>query len=225
MYDRAFFDRHRDGARRSAAVVVPIVLDHLRQARSVLDVGCGRGTWLSVFRGHGLTDVHGVDGDYVDRQDLEIPANCFTAIDLVQPFALGRRFDLVVCLEVAEHLPAAAAETLVESLTTHGPVVLFSAAIPFQGGDGHVNEQWPDYWTARFNSRRYSAVDCLRARIWNDDHVDWWYAQNMLLFVDQARLHEYPALEQAAARQPSPPLNLVHPRKYLELIDWIESEQ
>lgn len=224
MYDRMFFAQHTDGARRSAGVVVPIVLEYVPQARSVLDVGCGLGAWLLVFREHGVTEIQGVDGDYVDRRDLAIAADCFTAADLEQPFSLARRFDLVLCLEVAEHLPESAAGTLVESLTKHAPVVLFSAAIPAQAGRGHLNEQWPDYWAACFARRGYTAIDCLRARIWNDQNVEWWYAQNMVLYVEQARLPDYPMLERAQAGTTSPPLSLVHPRKYLELLDWIGSE-
>src|SRR5437879_5091253 len=105
MYDPTFFERHREGARRSARVVVPMILEDLRQTQSVIDVGCGCGTWLAVFREQGLTDVHGVDGDYVARRNLEIPDRCFSAVDLSRPFSLNRRFDLVLCLEVAEHLP------------------------------------------------------------------------------------------------------------------------
>src|SRR5262249_37347034 len=84
-----------DGARRSARVVLPLVLEFVRP-RSVIDVGCGLGTWLAVFREHGVADVWGVDGDYVDRERLEIPAGRFLAHDLSQPLPLGRSFALVV---------------------------------------------------------------------------------------------------------------------------------
>ncbi len=149
----------------------------------MIDVGCGQGTWLSVFAEYGATDVNGIDGDYVDRDRLEIPADRFHGQDLSRPLAVERTFDLAVSLEVAEHLPEVACDGFVESLTRLAPVVLFSAAAPYQGGQNHVNEQWPEYWAERFARHGYLPVDCLRRRVWANPDVEWWYAQNALLFV------------------------------------------
>ena len=170
-YTADFFADHRDGARRSARVVVPLVLELVR-ARSVVDVGCGDGTWLSVFREHGVEDVRGIDGDYVDRAELQIPRERFHPHDLTRPLELGHTFDLAVSLEVAEHLPPESADDFVTSLTRHAPIVLFSAAAPYQGGQNHVNEQWPAYWAARFASADTfrsiaSAGDCGPIRTWS----------------------------------------------------------
>jgi SAM-dependent methyltransferase len=124
--------------------VVPTVL-RLVQPEPVVDVGCGDGAWLSVFRELGVNHRFGLDGDYVDRRLLQIPQDQFSATDLSLPFRLPCTFDLAVSLEVAEHLPPQSAEDFVDSLTRLAPVVLFSAAIPLQGGTHHLNEQWPDY--------------------------------------------------------------------------------
>lgn len=170
--------------RNSAEAIVPLVMNLLHPSR-VVDVGCGTGTWLATFLARGATDVHGFDGPYIDRSTLEIPADRFTAVDLAQPVALGRGFDLAVCLEVAEHLPASRAASLVHSLAQLAPVVLFSAAVPLQGGVDHVNEQWPEYWADHFTRHGYVAIDCLRRKIWRDEQVAWFYAQNLLLTADQ----------------------------------------
>jgi SAM-dependent methyltransferase len=209
----------RDGARRSAEVIVPLVL-RLWPARSVIDVGCGLGAWLAVFREHGVEDVLGVDGDYVDRAALAIPPGRFAAVDLEQPLALGRTFDLVASLEVAEHLPPGRAATFVESLTRLGPAVLFSAAAPHQGGEHHVNERWPAYWAGLFAERGFAAVDCLRRRVWADERVEWWYAQNAVLYVERGRLSASPALRAECERDAGPPLSLVHPKRFLEWVEW-----
>ncbi|MER3452772.1 MAG: hypothetical protein C4321_03245, partial [Chloroflexota bacterium] len=155
-YDRAFFEELADATCASADAVAPLLVDLVRPA-SVLDVGCGTGTWLAAFRRLGIEDVFGIDGGEITPSMLEIPAACFARADLSRPFDLGRRFDLALCLEVGEHLPAGAADALVGSLTAHAPVVAFSAAIPFQGGAGHVNEQWPGWWAARFAERGFEA--------------------------------------------------------------------
>jgi SAM-dependent methyltransferase len=219
FYTRAFFARQREHARSSAETVVPLVLE-LTGARSVVDVGCGTGTWLAAFAAHGIADVFGVDGAYVDADALEIARERFLAHDLTRPLELPRRFDLVVSLEVAEHLPADDAATLVESLTGLGPIVLFSAAIPGQGGTNHVNEQWPAYWAALFAERGYVHVDCLRRRLWHDETVEYWYAQNSFFYVSAHELSRYERL--SSVRDPSErvPPALVHPTRYMEWVDW-----
>jgi SAM-dependent methyltransferase len=194
---------------RSARRVVPRVMDLVRPAR-VVDVGCGRGGWLRVFLEHRVAEVLGVDGDWVDPAGLHIPGESFQHWDLRQPLEITGTFDLAVSLEVAEHLPAASADGFVDALTSLAPVVLFSAAIPHQGGVGHVNEQWPEYWAERFARRGFAAVDVLRREIWDDPDVAWWYAQNLLLFSREA---------EAAAPVP----RLVHPRHYLIKVEELRN--
>ena len=218
-YTDEYYESLREGARRSARAVVPRVL-RLVRPRQVIDVGCGQGTWLAVFREHGVEDLWGIDGDYVDRERLEIPRERFVPWDLTRPVHLGRSFDLAISLEVAEHLPADRAETFVHSLAALAPVVLFSAAAPHQGGQDHVNEQWPAYWAELFAVRGYVPIDCLRRPLWDDNRVEWWYAQNVLLFAERGRLESLPLLRQEYERTGGTAPALVHPKRYLEWVEW-----
>lgn len=170
-------------ARRSGRRIVPLLVRWVDPG-SVLDVGCGLGAWLSVFRDAGIRDVIGIDSPSVPVRRLAVPRDRFVPRDLTRPFDLGRIFDLAVCLEVGEHLPPEAADVLVSSLVRHAPAVLFSAAVPHQGGTRHLNERWPDWWARRFRRRGYVAVDALRDRVWEDPDVEWWYAQNAILYVE-----------------------------------------
>jgi SAM-dependent methyltransferase len=215
-YPNSFFDEQRGGSIASARHVVPIVME-LIQPRSVVDVGCGTGTWLSVFAEHQVVDFIGLDGDYVDRSQLLIPEDRFLACDLVDPVKLGRRFDLAVSVEVAEHLPEDSAGTIVSSLTQLAPIVLFSAAVPGQGGFRHVNEQWPSYWVSRFAEHNFVLVDAIRPRIWENRSVAWWYVQNTLLFVS---IDEFQAQARLRTESNSRPamIDLVHPRMYEGLL-------
>ena len=215
LYDVDFFEELRRGAHQSAAVIVPLILEWI-QPRSVVDVGCGDGTWLSVFQASGIDDILGLDGSYVLSETLQIPKECFVSKDLSQSVSLNRTFDLAVSLEVAEHLPAESAPGFVESLTNLSDVVLFSAAIPHQGGTHHVNEQWPNYWIDLFESRGYIPVDSLRPRLWNDAAVQPWYAQNSFIFVRGDRLSHYPLLKAVASQIPSFGPSVVHPTIYLQ---------
>jgi SAM-dependent methyltransferase len=180
-YDPSFFDALSPGSRGSAAIVVPLV-EKLVGPSSVLDVGCATGTWLAEWESRGVTDIYGLDGGSVAGSALQIAPGKFQSKDLRKPFSLGRRFDLVQCLEVAEHLEEQYADSFIESLVGHADTILFSAAIPGQTGNHHVNEQWPSYWVAKFAKHGYQPFDVIRPRIWTDSNVEIWYRQNILLF-------------------------------------------
>jgi SAM-dependent methyltransferase len=170
------------GRSESADVVVPLLRDLVRPA-SVLDVGCGPGTWLAAFSRHGVNDFHGVDS--MPRSFSRLDQNAFELVDLGAGYRPQRRYDLALCIEVAEHLPAASAGVLIDSLVAAAPVVAFAAAIPGQGGIGHINEQWPSYWRELFATRGYLQHDVIRGHIWDDTRVRPWYRQNLFLYAEQ----------------------------------------
>jgi SAM-dependent methyltransferase len=184
----------RDRARTSAQVVVPMVTALLHPSK-VIDIGCGRGAWLRAFKDNGAAQIVGLDGDYIDPSTLLIPSDCFRPTNLAGAFETpAGRFDLAVCLEVAEHLPARQARHLVGRLAAAAPVVLFSAAPPGQGGGGHVNCQPLSYWRALFEERGLKMLDPLRPRIRDDAGVAWWYRQNMVMFATPDAITANPAL-------------------------------
>jgi SAM-dependent methyltransferase len=204
-YSRQYYERLRCGVFDSAQVIVPIVLDLLDPA-SVVDVGCGTAEWAAAFKSCGVPRILGVDGDYIERRELAIAPEEFMAADLTKPLHINDRFDLALSLEVAEHLPAEYAETFVTTLTRLAPAVLFSAAIPHQGGEQHVNEQWPQYWAKRFGDQNYVAFDIVRPQVWTNRAVQWWYAQNTLLYVEQDYASQVPKLSQERPVWPIPAL-------------------
>ncbi len=214
-YKREFYQNFMSTVHQSADEVVPLVLEYITPA-SIVDVGCGTGSWLATFQRHGVNDIFGVDGPWVDADLLQIPRDRFQVSDLSKPLQLNRTFDLAVSLETGEHLPPASAREFVDSLTRLAPAVLFSAAAPFQGGYNHLNEQWPDYWAALFAEHRFAVVDCLRPRLWRNERVEWWYVQNMYFAVAEDALGRHPALARAREATRPDQLSIVHPRAYLE---------
>jgi SAM-dependent methyltransferase len=212
-YTREWFAARESATERSAAAIVPFLFD-LFHPRSVVDVGCGLGSWLIAFREQGVEEILGIDGDHVAPDLLRIPANRFRALDLREPFDVAQRFDLALSLEVAEHIPAEAAHSFVESLTRVAPVIVFSCAVPKQGGTGHVNEQWPDYWANIFSEYDFVSIDAVRPRFWSDERVRYFYAQNMILYVQAAELESYPPLAEMCLNEQSSPLRLIHPKLY-----------
>ncbi len=162
------------------AAIVKILLERY-PVSSVLDVGCGTGAWLNEFTRCNVSDVYGVDGISIENREFAIDPNLFKLVDLRYGWNLGRKFDLAVCFEVAEHLPPESAPELIKSVSRHTDLIIFSAACPFQGGQGHINCQWPSYWQAIFNDYGFSCVDSLRSIIWQDDFPEYWYKQNIFI--------------------------------------------
>jgi SAM-dependent methyltransferase len=194
-YSEGFYSVQQEGSRRSAEIVLPIVLELLKPT-SVIDVGCGVGAWTRVLEAHVL-DVVGVDGDWVPADSR---SSSFVARDLEQSLSVDRTFDLAICMEVAEHLSPAVAERFISDLARLAPAVLFSAAIPQQGGTQHRNEQWQSYWAELFQRHGFWPHDVIRPRVWSCTQVEPWYAQNSLLYL---RERTSPTL-----------LDVVHPRLY-----------
>jgi SAM-dependent methyltransferase len=222
-YNRDFFEVLQEGSRQSAREIIPLIFEFI-QPRSIVDVGCGIGTWLSVFKEFGIQECLGIDGDYVDRELLQISPDEFLSLDLKSPLQIDKTFDLVLSLEVAEHLPSECADSFIDSLTQLGQIIVFSAAIPYQGGTEHINEQWPDYWLTKFRNRGYLGIDYFRRKIWNNDKVEPWYAQNIFIFVREDYLKKYPLLEQELQNTNPSQLAIVHPKIYLKNVTQITAE-
>lgn len=206
--------REHDPRTESARAMVPYILD-LTGPGSVVDIGCNRGHWLAVFQESGVEDICGVDGPWVDLTKLLFPRESFGEADLSVTCPKERRYDLAISLEVAEHLKPDRAESFVRDLTALSDVVVFAAAVPGQGGQGHVNEQWPDYWADLFEAQGYVCVDCLRKPFWNDARVFFFYAQNTFVYCKQEQLASFPKLaEHHASGVDRMPLSVVHPGLY-----------
>ena len=224
-YDDSFFDQQSAGSLASARLVLAELFRIVQPVRSVVDVGCGVAPWLRVALELGAERGLGIDGDYVDRGRLLVQPELFRHCDLengsLNEVVPGQRFDLAICMEVAEHLSDARAAGFVRELGGLSDLVLFSAAIPEQGGTHHINEQWPGYWSSLFRHEGFVCFDLLRPRLWNEAGCEWWYLQNVLIFAKEGSTAAA-SLGQAGAPV-AEPLALVHPRKLRHALDeWQE---
>jgi hypothetical protein len=220
IYTPDYYETNVDqAALASARQVVPFLIEQLA-ARSMLELGAGSGTWSRAALDSGISDVLAVDGPWTRPEALRLPPASFVFHDLSEPFHAHRQFDLALCLEVGEHLKLTTADTLIDSLARHSSIIVFGAAMPFQGGSHHVNEQWPSFWRERFEERGYSAIDAIRPIFWNNPEVAYYYKQNTFIYVQAAR---HPALVdrlQALARdgyRVSRDFVFIHPDKYCQL--------
>jgi SAM-dependent methyltransferase len=211
MYGRLFYTTRREWTREAARAALPAILE-LTTPSSMVDVGCGTGIWLSEAERQGVRTILGTDGPWVSSDLLEVKPDCFRPSDLSKPLELGRTFDLAMSLEVAEHLPPSAATGFVSSLCGLAPVVVFSAAIPGQGGENHVNEQWPGYWIGLFEMAGFRLFDVLRPALWNEGRIPYWYRQNLLLFASSSAPEAVlQRLEEKDRTSSFRGANLVHP--------------
>jgi SAM-dependent methyltransferase len=156
--------------------------------KSLLDVGCGTGTWLRAADEAGVRELWGVDGVLIDKRSVAADRANIAMRDLTGPFDLGRTFDVVICFEVAEHLPELTADLFIESICRHGSLIFFSAACPWQSGEHHVNCQWPSYWQSKFNRCGFTCYDDIRRLIWDDVEIEPWYRQNMFRAVRESQV-------------------------------------
>ena len=186
-YDDIFYFENRAGSVMSARAILSTLLPHL-ECRSMVDFGCGTGTWLWVAHSFGVESIRGLDGDYVPPRQLMIPQDCFCAVDLEEPVVLEKKYDLAISMEVAEHLHKESADTFVESLCNAADTILFSAAHPGQGGDGHINEQPMTYWTSKFGKHGFLPVEIRQLFEGNED-IESWYRENIVLYVREAKVH------------------------------------
>ena len=199
----------------AARQILPFLLG-LKQINSVLDVGCGTGTWLAIAKELGVLQILGIDGTNLTASDLKIPYDNFLRRDLTAPLDLNKKFDLLLCLEVAEHLPMENAEAFIDTLTQHSDFIIFSAAIPGQGGQDHLNEQWPGYWQKLFEKKEYYPSEILRDKFWNNKEVEWWYKQNMFIYAPKAVLTalNLPIADEVRA--------IVHPELLTEKLQFMD---
>ena len=190
-YDETFYEYLEDGALLSASKILPFILSKL-SLNSVIDFGCGRGAWLHQWKKQGVRTVHGFDGPYVDAASLLIDEKEFSGVDLTQAVDLKQTFDMAYSLEVAEHIPTIASEQFVKNICQHSKMVMFSAAVPGQGGENHINEQTLSFWHALFAAQDYELFDWIRAEFKTDSDVEPWYKYNTVFYAHKSVIKELP---------------------------------
>lgn len=184
LYSNSFYDGQIEGSGRSADIILGLLFESYRP-ESMLDIGCGTGAWLKAAEKLGVRDLSGIDGVWAEKYLKPSESINFMAQDLETHVEIGRKYDLCMSVEVAEHLSESRALNFIQALCGASDVVLFGAAIKFQGGKNHINEQWQSYWVKLFEENSFKCLDLIRPCIWNNDDVECWYKQNIFLFVKE----------------------------------------
>jgi len=147
--------------------------------QKVLDLGCGPGTYVECFRDQGVnaigydTDVRVKDKNYLVCKSL---------------FDVDETGDVVLCMEVAEHIDSSENLNIVQSMTktlSTGGILIWTAAKPGQGGVGHINCQNKIYWEALFATqslKRCLDIEEQLADSMKDGYHMGWFVQNLLVY-------------------------------------------
>lgn len=180
-YDISYYQKIRDEeapqAERLAAYLWSVY-----KPRSVIDFGCADGLYLVPFVQRDI-DVLGVDYSPALREIAQI--DNLVLADLRKPYFAGRKFDLVLCLEMLEHIEAMYAEQVVENIARAGDLLVVSAAAEGQGGEGHVNCRPERYWVDLFAKQGF--VPAVRDTIYLIDYMKQgyrlgWLTQNVIIY-------------------------------------------
>lgn len=213
IYSEEFYDKSEDTSKKAAEIIMPYILSKIKP-KSIVDFGCGEGIWLQVIKQlQDQIEILGIDGEYINRKELKIPEKCFVPANLERKISLSKKYDLAMTLEVAEHLDERASDIFIDNITRASDNVLFSAAIPGQGGVNHVNEQWQEYWIKKFEARGSSVDTSLRNLLWNEQQIVPWRRQNILFFTKRCLV---PIMPEKSI------YNVVHPDMYSSIIKKLE---
>jgi SAM-dependent methyltransferase len=192
-YSAAFYRSIAAESLQAAECIAPLLAP--LNVQSVVDFGCGSGTWLHTFRRLGVGAVRGLDQFDPAGVELLIGRDEYQRVDLAREVRLAREYDLAICLEVGEHIAPDASATLVANLVRASRRVLFSAATPGQGGVEHINERPLADWLRLFAGHGYVASDFVRAAIAERKlRVEPWYRYNTLFFLREAELAAAPEI-------------------------------
>lgn len=192
-------------------------ISEMRALRSVVDFGCGLASWLHTAQHLGATEIRGYDDAGLPLEARGLRSQEFFPADLGRFIEPEKKFDLAICLEAAQYIPSDGAITLIRSLCSSSDWVLFSAALPYQGGIDHVSENWMEHWAGLFRENGFLCYDILRMKFWHDATIAFYYRQNACLYVRPGAHHSL----DARGYEPSQcPPSLIHPELLLKFVSW-----
>lgn len=149
--------------------------------KNVLDIGCGLGNTVKEFRRCGI-EAFGLEGSELAIRKSEV-ADFIQRVNLNNPFDLNRKFDLVWCVEVLEHIHPKYVQNIVGTICRHGDALLISAAPPGQHGELHFNEQPQEYWVEKFQNEGFRLDEKTTSTF---QKLDEEFSQNVMIFKKKA---------------------------------------
>jgi 2-polyprenyl-3-methyl-5-hydroxy-6-metoxy-1,4-benzoquinol methylase len=151
------------------------------EPKSIADIGCGNGRYCSVFKAFGWKLVDGYEGTK-GISDLGVYSN-ITEIDLTKQLDAPRKYDLVICLEVAEHIPRKYEQVFIDNLCKFikKDLVISWARKGQPSASGHFNTRNKDYVILKFNEKGLN-VDREKTEFLERHSSFDWFKNNIIAF-------------------------------------------
>lgn len=184
IYKENYYAKRRKDPYRSETNHIGEVFKDEFSPENVIDFGCAIGTYLEPFYENNI-EIQGIDANEGAFNHAVVPTKYLEHHDLREKYDSEKKYDLVISIEVAEHIPEKFSDTFVETLcNTSKEYIVMTAAPPGQGGTHHVNEKPREYWIDLFEKRDFNHqkknVEELRNKISVDDV--WHVKKNLFVF-------------------------------------------
>ena len=152
--------------------------------KTIADFGCGPGWYVALLRRNGY-DTQGYDGNPAveEMSSLFFDDGFYCQnIDLTEELEAEEPFDMVMSLEVGEHIPKQWESFFFDNLTRNANhYILLSWAVEAQPGDGHVNCHSNEYVVSQMKNRGYT-LNCPVSRYLRKSASLWWFKNTLMLF-------------------------------------------
>lgn len=208
-YNNEFYDKHYEGSYQSAYIILSYIKNYLK-VNSIIDFGCGAGTWCLAAKNLGVSMIYGIDSNSLSRAQSNDCTINYIQSDIGKKMPLLPKFDLTISVEVGEHISENDSDAYITNLVNASNIILFSAAVPGQEGLHHINEQPLSYWVKKFKKHHFELVDSLRGVFWNNSSVEIWYRNNIVFFAHE----ESVSWLTNALPKPQPIVDFIHPQLF-----------
>lgn len=186
--DKKFYKKTlRPDRQSSYKMIASYIVNNIKpNLTSVIDYGCGAGWFLYYLKNEGVVDVMGIEPnkEIVSVLDDSIKDD-IKFLDLTKQVYIDRKFDVAMNIEVVEHIDKKYSDLVIENITRHTDLLIFSAATPGQGGYGHINEQSFEYWEEKLNKVGFYCDNVgtkhFRGYL-KENKAKRWYVNNISIF-------------------------------------------
>ncbi len=186
-YNDKYYERHFAQYRKWENKIGEYLYEELKP-NSVLDLGCGVGSYLEGFLNAGCKNLLGIELSFsdVEKYIVEDIRSHIIEGDVTTSLNLNRKFDCVISFEVGEHIAPYGTEKFIDNLILCSDrYIILTAAPPGQRGTGHINLRSKDFWIESIVSKgflyREDLVEKYRVK-WKEFNVEKYILNNLMVF-------------------------------------------
>jgi SAM-dependent methyltransferase len=187
MYDPKYYERHFNEYREWEIRLAKFFSDRYK-INSVIDIGCGVGSYLEGHVRSGVTKVRGLEYNYKSAVGYfpDILKPHISYADATKPLDINDKFDCAWSVEVAEHIMPSGTEQFIDNLTSLTEnYILLTAAPPGQSGTGHIKLREKQFWIDAIKAKGFDYLEDevkVLQEEWKKLGAEWYITKNVMLF-------------------------------------------